>query len=237
MTDQTALLDAPVIQFTTVSESRALVVIDQGPNLAALAKSINHHINRALAADISGERHRVKAGRELIEAREHVPPGDWIAWCKANIKRGQRDIQRLMRIAGAEDPDAALELDRAKAREGMKATRAKATNVSRVAGASRGSLASTPTELFAAIAPTLNYWSDADASRFSGIVANHVRDRHAIYDAATPANLVSRIMPEIDAMPDKDMFSVLWFLAREMRTKTGERWRIVLDKDDENLAA
>ena len=33
MTDQTALLDAPVIQFTTVSESRALVVIDQGPNL------------------------------------------------------------------------------------------------------------------------------------------------------------------------------------------------------------
>ena len=73
----------------------------------------------------------MKAGRELIEAREHVPPGDWIAWCKANIKRGQRDIQRLMRIAGAEDPDAALELDRAKAREGMKATRAKATNVSR----------------------------------------------------------------------------------------------------------
>ena len=34
-------------------------------------------------------------------------------------------------------------------------------------------------------------------------------------------------------MPDKDMFSVLWFLTQAMRTKTGERWRIVLDKDDE----
>ena len=100
MTDALTYAEPATID-AIVSESRALVVIDQGPNLAALAKSINHHINRALAADISGERHRVKAGQELIEARKHVARGEWIAWCKANIKRGQRDIQRLMQIAAA----------------------------------------------------------------------------------------------------------------------------------------
>ena len=197
MTDQTALMDAPAIEFTMVSESRALVVIDQGPNLAALAKSINHHINRALAADISGERHRVKAGQELIEARKHVAPGEWLAWCKANIYRSVRDIQRLMRIAGADDPDAALGRERAGNRVSKASSRANAT-VSRVApeparepvvtitldpgkyastGGSRITCPPPAPKLLFDILSILNSWSLADVQDFEWVVTSYANRR------------------------------------------------------------
>ena len=114
-----------------VSESRALVVIDKAPNLAAVAAEINHHLTLLFKNEVNAGRHRLRAGQALIEARKHVPPGEWIAWCKANIKRGQRDIQRLMRIAGADDPDAALERERAGNRVSKALSRANAT-VSRI---------------------------------------------------------------------------------------------------------
>jgi hypothetical protein len=109
---------------------RELVLVSPEISLDQRATSINRHLALADKAEGSAKSHRISAGRELIAAREHVSPGEWIAWCKANIKRSYRDIKRLTKIAGADDPEAALEQDRAKAREGMAATRAKGTNVS-----------------------------------------------------------------------------------------------------------
>ena len=133
MTDQTAIIDAPdATEFSVASTGRELVPVPIEISLDQRAASINRHLNSIARAEDRAESLRYSAGRELIEAREHVAPGEWLAWCKANIKRSFRDVQRLMKIAGADDPDAALEQDRAKAREGMKTTRAKATNVSRI---------------------------------------------------------------------------------------------------------
>jgi Protein of unknown function (DUF3102) len=79
---------------------------------------------------------RLAIGKELIEARALVPHGEWEAWCKANfINRSMRDIRRVMKLAGADDPEAALAEDRTAAREGMAATRANRTNVSPVESA------------------------------------------------------------------------------------------------------
>jgi hypothetical protein len=49
-----------------------------------------------------------------------LPEGKWEKWCKANItQRKQRDIQKVMKLAGADDPDAALEDERKTRREQM----------------------------------------------------------------------------------------------------------------------
>lgn len=56
---------------------------------------------------------RIEAGKKLIEARAKVPEGQWLAWCKANItQRKRRDIQNVMKLAGAEDPDEAASAER-----------------------------------------------------------------------------------------------------------------------------
>jgi hypothetical protein len=80
------------------------------PTLAELAASINSHIEQAIAA---GDSHRILAGLELIEARKHVPHGQWESWCAENIDRSYRDVRRLMAIAGSDDPVGALEHERA----------------------------------------------------------------------------------------------------------------------------
>ena len=62
------------------------------PTLAERAASINSHIEQAIAACDS---HRILAGLELIEARKHVPHGQWELWCAENIDRSYRDVRRL----------------------------------------------------------------------------------------------------------------------------------------------
>jgi Protein of unknown function (DUF3102) len=56
--------------------------------------------------------HRIQAGKLLIEASKHVPAGEWGRWCKANVKRSERDIRKVMKIAVADDPEAALREER-----------------------------------------------------------------------------------------------------------------------------
>jgi hypothetical protein len=86
------------------------------PTLADRAATINRLYGNFDKASATLESDRIKVrsarievGRALIDAREHVPAGEWNAWCKANIKRSRMDISRVMKIAGAEDPNAAHE--------------------------------------------------------------------------------------------------------------------------------
>jgi hypothetical protein len=93
------------------------------------AASIRLHIASARQLDASAAGHRIQAGLELIEARRLVEPGRWIEWCNANIRRSRQDIAQLIKIASADDPQAALEVSRARARNSMKASRAHVSNV------------------------------------------------------------------------------------------------------------
>jgi hypothetical protein len=105
--------------------------------LAELAASINRELDALVNAEKKAESQRLRIGRDLIEASklwrsDRNQRGTWGDWCAANIKRSMRDIQRLMAIAGADDPVKALEDERAKTREAVAAHRAKATYVSRI---------------------------------------------------------------------------------------------------------
>jgi hypothetical protein len=65
---------------------------------------------------------RLVVAHLLLELREAVEAegGDWWPWCRDNLAdRGRRDIERLLAIAKAPHPAAALEAERAKARTGM----------------------------------------------------------------------------------------------------------------------
>jgi hypothetical protein len=93
------------------------------------AASIRLHIASARQLDAEAAGHRIQAGLELIEARRLVETGRWIEWCNANIRRSRQDIAQLIKIASATDPKAALEVDRARARNGMRASRARVCNV------------------------------------------------------------------------------------------------------------
>jgi hypothetical protein len=83
------------------------------PTLADRAAEINRLYEGVDKADGAAKRKRIEVGKALIEARKHVPAGEWNAWCKANIPRSRQDIARVMRMAGAEDPEAAHEAENA----------------------------------------------------------------------------------------------------------------------------
>lgn len=100
------------------------------------AESINKHFGLAQKFGGLWEQHRLRAGSELIEARAIVEHGQWITWCKTNIKRGMRDIQQVMKMAAAPEPDKALALENKRAADGMRKTR----NVTRIARAAERAL-------------------------------------------------------------------------------------------------
>jgi hypothetical protein len=116
------------------AETVALGAVESGAlapfvSLDERAASIRLHIASARQLDVEAAGHRIQAGLELIEARRLVEPGRWIEWCNANIRRSRQDIAQLIKIASAADPKAALEVDRARARNGMRASRARVCNV------------------------------------------------------------------------------------------------------------
>jgi len=99
--------------------------------LDTLAHEIVASFDKARQYASNADDFRLRAGLQLIEARQRVERGEagpgvlWTHWCVANINRTERDIQKVMKLAGAGDPHAALERDRAAARISMAATRAR----------------------------------------------------------------------------------------------------------------
>jgi hypothetical protein len=89
------------------------------------AAEINRLFDRADQADIRANHQRLAAGAELIAAKALVRHGEWQAWCKANIQRSAGDIRKVMHMAGAEDPMAELEAERARTRKAVANLRSK----------------------------------------------------------------------------------------------------------------
>jgi Protein of unknown function (DUF3102) len=66
--------------------------------LPVIAASINEHLTAAEAATRRGLEHAIAAGLLLIEAKELVGHGEWLAWLQANCQIGQRQAQTYMRL-------------------------------------------------------------------------------------------------------------------------------------------
>jgi hypothetical protein len=75
-----------------------------------------HDINKSFCdADRAAgnvKKHRIAAGKFLIEASKFVAPGKWGEWCKRYVTRSSGDIRKVMKIAGAVDAEAAADDER-----------------------------------------------------------------------------------------------------------------------------
>lgn len=109
------------------STRRVYLGMPENTRLQELATEINSAFS---AADSS----RLLAGQLLLEARREFDAtkaeGDsWRAWCAGNVKRSYRDVKRVMGLARAPDPVAAVAAERAASRASAAASRAKGTCV------------------------------------------------------------------------------------------------------------
>lgn len=89
----------------------------------ALVKEIRTHLYDAKGAESKYQKHRLTAGQKLLELRARVEAGEvgdgvsWWEWFEtADIGRGRRDAERLMKMARSDDPDAAHEAEKAESR-------------------------------------------------------------------------------------------------------------------------
>jgi hypothetical protein len=69
------------------------------PELADLAREINHHHVEATRAAGAAVNHACKAGECLIEAKAMLPHGQWLSWLEANCQVSERSAQAYMRVA------------------------------------------------------------------------------------------------------------------------------------------
>src|SRR5262245_47062099 len=107
---------AEVVQFRNKSALNKFVKNHAGASPDALVKAINITLNLAVGADNELQHHRLEAGRMLKELRERVEADghDWWKWQVGKFDRSRKDIEKLIRLANAEDPDVAIEDERAK---------------------------------------------------------------------------------------------------------------------------
>jgi hypothetical protein len=95
--------------------------------LSDILKSTIHHIYVARDAEGKMGRSRLKAGREMWQLRERVEAGDpeaeglsWWDYYNKHLKahlRSRRDAEKIMALAKADDPEAALEKERSAQRQ------------------------------------------------------------------------------------------------------------------------
>jgi len=175
-------------------------------SLPVRAASINRHIDLFYKATDSANRHRIIAGRELIEARKLVPAGTWNAWCKANIKRSRQDIARVMKLADAEDPAAAHEAVNAARRE---ETAARNT----VLHAEPEADAPTVETLPPAVLATTGLWNEPDAAAGAYVTGHTINFETPEPITATQIEPVAAWIAAFEAFSSEDKRKALSSLA------------------------
>jgi hypothetical protein len=101
--------------------------------IAEVVRQIKNHIEDAAAAETTVIKHRLAAGQKLLSLRQRIEAGEegdvaWWDWFETqDMGRGRKDCERLMRIASADDPEAALADDQAKTRDRVRRLRAERT--------------------------------------------------------------------------------------------------------------
>ena len=105
---------------TSIANRTATAVVEKP--IAEVVVEIRRQLLDADRAEVRRNQHRLAAGQLLLRLRQRIEAGEdgdiaWWDWFEENIERSRKDGERLMRIASAEDPKAALEVERAKDRE------------------------------------------------------------------------------------------------------------------------
>jgi hypothetical protein len=94
--------------------------------LSAIVRQINDCWGQLNVLQENVSNLRLEIGRLLIKAKEQVPHGEWAGWYAENFPgRSLRDGQRCMKMAGADDPEAALAAEQKAAAERMQQHRNK----------------------------------------------------------------------------------------------------------------
>jgi hypothetical protein len=113
---------------------------DHQETLAQVVKRIEVSFDKIKTYGEKVDQYHISAGKQLFELQARIEAGEdgegvkWWSWYAEHFKnRTRRDAQKVMKLARADDPEAAAEEERTKARDGMAAHRQRvaASNVSR----------------------------------------------------------------------------------------------------------
>jgi hypothetical protein len=94
----------------------------QPVSLDEAVRAIHLKFDEAIKADIKAHKARIATGQLLLDLRRRIESGEagadveWWPWYESKFVRSRKDAERLMRIASAEDPEAALIGEREKTR-------------------------------------------------------------------------------------------------------------------------
>lgn len=106
-----------------------VVALKEANSIDKLVAEIRGHLYDAKGAETKFNKHRLAAGQKLLALRKRIEAGEagevtWWEWFEtADIGRSRRDAEKLMRMAGADDPDEAHETEKREARERMQNVR------------------------------------------------------------------------------------------------------------------
>jgi hypothetical protein len=92
-----------------------------GASTGDMVEAINIKLNLSVLADNESHHHRLYAGRMLLELRTRVEAEgeDWWTWQKGKFDRSRKDMEKLMRMARADEPEMAAQAEREETRSRM----------------------------------------------------------------------------------------------------------------------
>lgn len=80
-------------------QSGSLALVREPATLAELAQTANHESQMAFEAGTRMIQHAINCGEALLEAKTHVPRGEWTDWLAENFERSLSVAHQCMRIA------------------------------------------------------------------------------------------------------------------------------------------
>ena len=96
----------------TAVAQRATTAVKLKP-IAEVVIQMRGHIYDAKGLATRANNHQLQAGQKLLHLRRRIEAGEegeveWWDWFEANMEENRKTCEKLMKIAGAEDPEAAL---------------------------------------------------------------------------------------------------------------------------------
>jgi hypothetical protein len=92
-------------------------------------RAFHAEYGKAVDSDNKAYKHRLEAGRKLVELRKRIEAGEagkgvgWWEWFESHSVRSRKDAEKVMKIALDGDPEAAAEAEKARNREHKRAQR------------------------------------------------------------------------------------------------------------------
>jgi hypothetical protein len=132
-----SLVESKSAGFRNKTDLKKFVRSHDGASTGDLVEAINLKLNLAMLAHNESHHHRLDAGRMLLELRARVEAeGEhWWTWREGKFDRGRKDMEKLMRLASADEPEVAAQAERVEAQLRMKRVRTNGANVRSKAGA------------------------------------------------------------------------------------------------------